>query len=357
MRLRNLLLSAIMVLLVACGGNYEMPNGDNVGPDLIYVDDTGDDTGEPTEDPTDERADMSIQDLFFNSPFVNAIWTINHDLAIGVNGNWTRIQWLDIDEIGIWDASQGGTLQEFYYSNNWGNWCQQDGFETELYVSSDFHELELVNNGIHVFLQPDGTVVETTMLEVCEGYFGGWVSDFTDVRYGDALEHWGGHGGSQMSALPWSIRPGELTGDEPITHPIAIEVDHSHLFCSEDGVCHSSMVHAADSYALDEYSGTVEHIWMGGILYLDASFDCTTMQTKPAERICEAMQTYGAIIVDDPWGEDEVAFPVWQGVREEVIAAYGIDMHDADGAYHTDMVSVMTNVKGLTNWQDALVFQ
>lgn len=328
--------------------------------------DTGDTQNDTDTDDTQDTDDTDTgeqvpEDCFYDNPFQDAVWTIDHSVEMVPLG-LGQIDWIDVDEVGIWDASTDSTEHPFYASQDWNDWCKADGgFEGNVYIPNSFTFVELGGNGIYVFKQPDNTVVETTMTEVCEAddgtiYYGGWVADTRpDACEGDALDTWGAHGGSQMSALPWTIKRGELlTG---INHPIGLEIGHNYLYWDGDG--YTFPCHAADSYAEDYYSGTIEEVQMCSLPNLSDTFDCAgEMTTVPGLNFCEGMQLHGSILLDDPWGTNEVAIVVEDGVRAEVDAAYGIELHNASASsgWGQDFTAVMLAAQVPVDNADAMVF-
>lgn len=320
--------------------------GDSDTQDTDTDTDDTDDTQDTDTGPTEE----SLTDYFWDQAFTGSVWTIDHTqpmVSVGV----TEVEWVDIDVIGKWDASTDSTSEPFYASSDWNDWCKGDnGSEGSVEIPNSFTFVDatdssLRGNGIYVFLQSDFTVAETTMTDICTGFWGGWVADTRGhVRDANALDVWGAHGGSQMSALPWMIREGEFTRGY-IDHPVAEEWTHEWLSFA-NGLGYTDICHAADSYAEDYYWGTVPQVMMCSLPHLPEDFDCDgQMLTVPGLIRCEASKLYGVILLDDPWGSNEYAVVVEEGVREEVQALYGIEIRNASSTsdYFNDMKTIITN--------------
>ncbi len=280
-----------------------------------------------------------------------------------VTGDWDEIQWLDHDSIFEEDASVNSSEITIYMPGGCGLETAIEGY---VYLPNDFEMRdisdELYNNGIVVAFQPDGTVAEITYLEPCgDGTYTGWLApdsgfqNACDAGY-SSTDWLGAHGGSHTTATQ-AIRIGELTSSSEIGRPLPIEIDHTHLACPEDATsgfdCFTGPFAASgDSYALDSidgYSGSIPELMMGGIMILPSSFDCTSMRTTPGERLCEVARDYFYFVVDDSYGEDEVAFPIEEGVAEEVEAVEGFGLHNASGDYKSDVEDIMAAILIVAN--------
>lgn len=334
--------------------------------------DTGGDTGD-SADSGDSGDSGDIEDsgytfeenqLCWDSvPFEIQFLHVDRDVATTVETNWDDgLNWLDYDPVYILDGSSGN-LTKVYWLGGCGNESEVEG---EFYLPSGFEMRdesdELYNNGIVVAFQPDGTVVEVSYLTSCgdgtyEGYIlpDGDAQQACDVGYSNSV--WlGAHGGSHTTATQ-AILPGELTSSDPIGRALPIEVDHTHLKCPTDATsgydCHVGPLAASGDYsALTDYTGSIDGLSMGGILILPATYDCTQMATTPAERLCEVLRDQFMFVVDDSYGQDEVAFPMEDSVPGEVLAEWGIELHNATGQFAMDLDVLMASVQVVTNPDD-----
>jgi hypothetical protein len=82
---------------------------------------------------------------------------------------------------------------------------------------------------------------------------------------------------------------------------------------------------------------------------LPEGFKCSSLTTLPGKRLCEVARDHFFFVVDDSYGEGEVAFPVADGVREEVVKAEGIDLHNAGGNYAGDVETIMGSILVVAN--------
>jgi hypothetical protein len=161
-------------------------------------------------------------------------------------------------------------------------------------------------NHVAALLLPDGrTILNTNALARCEpggpvfGYQTGVAEiDRTDL-YGDG--RLGSHGGSRLSGLGGAIRPGELTGDEPIAHVLDLLVWAEHLWYDEQVPGYRWPAEAADSYAAERYHGANPDLVMGSLVALapDLTADELGVRTDVGRRLFAALQDYGAYITDD----------------------------------------------------------
>ncbi|MDP3970221.1 MAG: hypothetical protein Q8P90_00820 [bacterium] len=353
------LISFVFVALTGCAPYdpcaFQNPDG-SFRPGCEQVgDDTGDDTGSEGNAPTG-----------WDRPFLDWHRTIDWSTATLMSTDWGDIKWIDLDEVTLAVTTTEDPQEEFRASTDWGDWCAGNaGVEGTWYVPEDGDFSEMQDNGLAVFLQPDGSIVEVGMIQDCEGHFGGWIlpggdsDEKPDVYQDDGFTFWGGHGGSHLSALGGTIRLGELTGDG-IDHVLAVEPNKLHLYYSADEADGQPgyvwPAHSADSYASDHYIGSIPELQMGSLLAVPKSFNCSDLSTQPATMICDALQTYGGLVVDDSWGEEdesEVAFSAELGVREEAMATFNIELRDAGGSYATDIEDIFRQVVVITNPQES----
>ncbi len=188
-------------------------------------------------------------------------------------------------------------------------------------------------------LAADGrTVKETQPFHRCSPG-GPAVSQFTfgeqDLMTGDGIR--GSHGGSGMSALGGTIRVGELRPGATLRHALKINLwGKENLHCSAgeaDGrpgfrwPALQADGGACDPDSFNSYDADDPGVQMGTLLALPPGFDVASLRTEPARIIAQAMQDYGAYIVDNTgWDVSGLAME-WGPdgrVRDEVANQWGV---------------------------------
>lgn len=162
-------------------------------------------------------------------------------------------------------------------------------------------------NNSGVFLQPDGrTLINVSAMGRCSdtgplyGHRPGQSAHITDL-YGDGRA--GAHGASTLSQIGGAIRPGELTGEEPIAHALDILVWAEHLYWggSEES-SYRWPATSSDSYAgPDRYRGINPELRMGSLLAIPpgVSPESLGVSTGVGRKLFDALQNYGAYVTDD----------------------------------------------------------
>lgn len=118
---------------------------------------------------------------------------------------------------------------------------------------------------------------------------------------GDGIK--GAHGGSGMSSIGGTIRLGELLPDAPpIRHALKVTLWAEYLYYDADTKGYRWPAWKADSYAARGYKGAFKPLRMGALLALPPAVNLDSLGLKLAasKRIAQALQDYGAYIVDDP---------------------------------------------------------
>jgi hypothetical protein len=210
-------------------------------------------------------------------------------------------------------------------------------------------------NNVSAILQPDGeTVVSVAPLTRTQvgGPVYGWYFG-KESLYGKGIT--GGHGGSKLSTIGGSIRKGELTGDDPIRHAVKINVwAEKYLnYNSSDstpGFRWPALV--ADKYASKGYGGKNPQLEMGSLLALspDATPESLGIKSVPALKLFDALQDYGAYIVDDSaW--NVTAFNLEEGAEKEFKETYGYDFktRDTNSQWFKEYYSLVENLQIITN--------
>jgi hypothetical protein len=154
-------------------------------------------------------------------------------------------------------------------------------------------------NAAAAVLRPDGrTVAQTQPLAVCCEGIVTTVFDKPDGDLeGDGIA--GAQGGSGLSSLGGALRLGELTPDRPtIRHALKITLDAA-TNLSFAGGGFRWPASKADAYASPAtYRGANPEVRLGSLLVLpDAG--ALDLETDPARAVAEALERYGAYVVDD----------------------------------------------------------
>lgn len=260
-------------------------------------------------------------------------------------------------------------------------------------IIPDTNEVETPNNAA-AFLLPDGFLasdgsstddyalvqLNATTRDVIEGAIFGvpypqWPSDF--VINGETLDGTGilgGHGGSALSSIGGTIRIGELTGDAPISHALKVNL-WATKYLSYDAINDSDSpgyrwpAIKADSYAGEArdpiteqgrgYYGTNPDLVMGSLLAIppDVTANSLGLTTEPARKLFDALQNYGAYVVDDTaW--DAHAFALESGALQDFEHTYGYSFEVAEydkyaqpdtEPFYQDMVALFEALNVVTN--------
>lgn len=162
-------------------------------------------------------------------------------------------------------------------------------------------------NNPGVFLQPDGrTLVNVGSMARCNTSGAlhanrpGTDKHITDL-HGDG--QYGAHGASRLSQLGGAIRPGELSGDDPIRHALDLLVSSEHLYWG--GTKQSSYrwpASSSDRYAgPDRYTGSNPELRMGSLLAIEPGATPASLgiTTDVGLKLFDALQNYGAYVTDD----------------------------------------------------------
>lgn len=210
-------------------------------------------------------------------------------------------------------TSQSDPARELFRPGSWRDRCsgtKSSGFTVNLpdgWMPTQVGPTGPTPNNAGVFLQPDGrTLFNFGAMGRCSAtgpLYAHWPSPekFKTDLYGDG--QFGAHGASKLSSLGGAIRPGDLTGTQPINHALDLLVWSQHLYWG--GNKSSSFRWPAtdsDSYAGPErYQGTNPDLRMGSLLALPPSVNPASLgiSTEVGQRLFDALQNYGAYITDD----------------------------------------------------------
>ncbi|KAB8321165.1 hypothetical protein SD81_006680 [Tolypothrix campylonemoides VB511288] len=206
-------------------------------------------------------------------------------------------------------------------------------------------------NNSSAFLKPDGrTLVSYNVTTRCqEGapLYGVWFGQ-QDI-YGDGID--GGHGGSGMSSIGGSIRKGELLNDEPIRHALKIVIwgKWLHYNSSSSTPGRRWPARLADFNAPNQYHGSNPALVMGSLLAIppESTAESLGLTSKAGKKIFQAMQDYGAYVVDDS-GWDYNYLCLERSAELEYEQVTGHQVH-GDAALQADFAKIIGAVKVVDN--------
>jgi len=163
-------------------------------------------------------------------------------------------------------------------------------------------------NGCATFLREDGnTIAQGQPLRLSAGGNPSWDYDYTFPSGSNYIDLYGEgrggcHGGSGLSGVGGSLRPGELNGPDPIRHVLKVNLYAKRFVsCSSNG--YRWPAYRADAYMdCSSYGGRVPALRMGALLAIHPTVNCdATVSSRHARKMCHAFQDYGAYVVDDTY--------------------------------------------------------
>lgn len=294
------------------------------GPDAADQPAEGDDVGASSMEATSKPAVTATADALtvdvtpsrdpWQRPFTStSIW----NMPIGADAEYVpaNLPYTErqlIEHSFLLRTTTADPVQPILRTTSWRNRCDNPG-ETgrSLHLPDGWTPLSVEGtktpNNPGVFLQPDGrTLVNVSAMERCDPtgpLFAQWPQSKMHVTdlYGDG--RYGAHGGSNLSELGGAIRPGELTGDEPIRHALDLLIWSEHLFWG--GATESSFrwpASRSDAYAgPDRYRGDNPELVMGSLLAIppDMTAEDLGIETAVGRKLFDALQDHGAYVTDD----------------------------------------------------------
>ncbi len=204
-------------------------------------------------------------------------------------------------------------------------------------------------NNTSAFLAPDGrTLINYNVTARCQAggpLYGNWFGQ-TDL-YGDGID--GGHGGSGMSSIGGDIRTGELLNNAPITHALKVNLWGNWLYYSASTGGNRWPARLADGGAPNQYKGSNPALKMGSLLALppNATPESLGLTSTIGKKVFQALQNYGAYVVDDTGGDDN-ALDVEQQAQVEFKNATGHSI-DQDAGLISDFNKMIANVQVIDN--------
>ncbi|MBR8836676.1 MAG: hypothetical protein DSM106950_22335 [Stigonema ocellatum SAG 48.90 = DSM 106950] len=198
-------------------------------------------------------------------------------------------------------------------------------------------------NNASAFLMNDGkTLVQLEPLARCQsgGSIYGWrYSPEVDI-YGEGIG--GAHFGSGLSSIGGSIRKGELTNNQPIPHALKVNLwGEKYLYYSKEVPGHRWPADRADAKAANQYHGKNPALVQGTLLAIPNSVTAASLslQTFAAKKLFDALQNYGAYVVDDA-GWDAHYLAVEKGVTEEFHKTFGYNFEGGSGQFYEDFMKL-----------------
>lgn len=160
--------------------------------------------------------------------------------------------------------------------------------------------------------------------------------------YGSGTGCFAAHGGSGLSGVGGSLRAWEVSGAGPITHALKLTLPAATLSNCGSGFRWPAL--AADSGfnvsgSSSFYSGGQCALQMGSLLAIGPSLNCNTLVSSVlAQRVCVALQDYGAYVVDTaPQGYNAMV----------LIGEWGTA--NALSAISSDLLTLFTQLSVVTN--------
>ncbi|NMF63492.1 hypothetical protein [Brasilonema octagenarum] len=303
----------------------------------------------------------------YTQPFAcDSIW----NMPIGANAQYVDAQ-ISSTRVGVdtdWFiiTQQSDPAVPTYMPDSWGpgrctgfgpqqqaQWHPEAGEPLKVpynLIIEDAKEYFTPNNS-SAFLKPDGrTLVSFNVTTRCyQGapLYGVWFGE-QDI-YGDGI--YGGHGGSGMSSIGGSIRKGELLNNKPIRHALKIDIwgKWLHYNPSSSTPGYRWPARLADSNAANQYQGSNPALVLGSLLAIppDITAKSLGLTSKAGKKIFQAMQDYGAYVVDDA-GWDYNYLCVERSAEQEYEAVTGYHM-DGDTAFQADFAKIIAAVKVVDN--------
>ena len=161
-------------------------------------------------------------------------------------------------------------------------------------------------NTCSAFLGTDNTTVyqgQTTELTAGGNPRFGGVADYTWAPVNiEGTGTTGCHGGSGLSGLGGTLTLADLTQPGPITHALKVALDGYINYSSANGGFRWPAVNADGGYndpsSGNYYGGSNPNVLEGSLLALPTSISPSSFSNPTVAKLAEAMQDYGAYIVD-----------------------------------------------------------
>jgi hypothetical protein len=246
----------------------------------------------------------------FKQPFSStSIW--NHPIGSGAVYQTIFLpnsQYVHEDEILGMDPA--APLRPTYDRDSWDATCSGGSsfgsFPVRNDLITDVTSGSYLPNNTGALIETDGnTIQEGIWMARCSTtgpLYWGLTLGSHDI-YGDGVSgFYGGHGGSGLSAVGGSIRLWEITDSGPIRHALKVTLPVTTLSNCSGGYRWPAQIADGgwnDPGGWNYYAGSVCAMRMGSLIALPPTENCNTLVSATlARRICQALQDYGAYVVD-----------------------------------------------------------
>ncbi len=307
-------------------------------------------------------------------PFASdSIW----NLPIGVNAEYVDAQITEASNGPIMDTdiiilAPGAPMTEVYYSSD--KWKRIFGRCDSDVPLNLLHTLPIPanfivpgstpdsrpNNAAAILMSDERTLKQMNCFTRCTASQPATANNWSveEDIYGGGIT--GAHGGSMLSSIGGTIRLGELVPNGTIRHTLKLNITASEnvYYDSATGGYRWPAL-KADSYASTGYGGTNLELRMGALLALKPDFDKSQLNTEPARILAQALQDYGAYVVD--------TFPTWSSygfmvevspdgnVMSEFNTVWGFSMQSGKGtAWANEMDRIFGALYVVDNWNESL---
>ena len=264
-------------------------------------------------------------------------------------------------------------LMDIYFCNAGWDWdgdrCTKTGdfiyslpIPQNFIVSKDTWDGKTPNAGIAVLMPDKRTIKQSQPFAHCtEGGYGTTQFCFEDQDiYGEGI--YGAHGGSGLSSIGGTLRIGELTPTSgPIRHALKINLfGKKNIYYDNKTQGYRWPARKADSYAAGNYytqrsNPEVKDCRMGALLALPPSLDPASLEleTKPAIILAQALQDFGAYIVDDTGWDVNAIVTEWSPegrFTQEFQKNWGFSfISGSNTPWGRDMEKIFENLHVVTN--------
>lgn len=280
---------------------------------------------------TQDKENTEKRDPFLQ-PFSHlSIW----NMPIGENAKYIHAQiepataaGMTVDEDLIVLTPNEPLIDIYESSASWNrekDRCQKDGglmfsapIPQSFIVSKETWDGATPNSGLAVLMSDGRTIKQTQPFAKCAPDEATSLFEFPETDlYGDGM--YGAHGATHLSAIGGALRSHEVTPTSgPIKHALKVNLfARKNVYYDEETRGFRWPAKCSDSYAADHYykdrtNPIVPECRMGALLAIPAwmTIESLKLETEPARIIAQALQDYGAYLVDD------TAWDVWAIVTD-----------------------------------------
>lgn len=316
------------------------------------------------------------RDPFLHPFAVQSIWNLPLHEDAWLPGNHADA---NIDVVGLPEYLKGEKVRLFventsdplrrFHRVRWTNRCTD---HADMNVDVHFPDDYVFNgagtgqaNAAWVMIKPDrSTIWDGTVFTRCEA--GGWVGGNAngpnfpyDIAGTGAGPNIWGHGASRLSAFGGLIRKGELSSpeSEPIRHALKFTIRAQKYLADCDIVpapftwpAYNHDGYACNDSAKNVYRGRNPDFLMGVLLAVPPGVtkDQLNLTTRVARKLFDALQTYGAYVVEDTGVADN-----WQfHLDEEALAEdwpQGDHTRFSSNIYYQEITRILAELHIITS--------